>query len=139
MSNLEEEVQELRKLVGTISNINFSYVAEGGQVKMIAWGKDYKTWNTERKLEFAEALASAMNEAAEIMQNERNILAEEVLKLNKLLEKAQEATDIMRNTNVTAITKFNAEKQDMAARIRELETMLSDAEKRAAVAEITNK
>lgn len=137
MSNAEQELKELKEKISKFENINLSFIAEGGMVKNIAWGKDYQKWDVSKKLDFAEALASAMNEAAEVMQNERNLAMEEALRLQKQLEKSQENLDIVRNTNITAITNFNKEKQQMAAVIRDLETKLSDAEKRAAVAEMT--
>lgn len=111
-----------------LEGLNLSYVAKGGQVKMISWGKDYMNWELDKRLEFAEALASAMNEAADLMQNERNIAMEEAVKLQKQLESAQQNLDIVRNTNIKAITDFNSEKQQMAKRIKELEANVRSLE-----------
>lgn len=44
------------------------------KVHMIAWGEEYKSWPVERRLEFAEKLASSMNHAADLLQQERNEL-----------------------------------------------------------------
>jgi len=128
MNKIEEELNDLRDKVDTLESINLSYISDGGMVKMISWGKDYKSWTTDKKLEFAEALASAMNEAAEVMQNERNIALEEAVRLQKQLETSQEGADIIRNTNIKAITDFNSEKQLMAKRIKDLESQVRKLE-----------
>lgn len=129
MNKLEKEILGLKETIKTFETLNLSYVSTKGQVKMIAWGKDYNSWELSKKVEFTEALASALNEGLEIMQNERNIAMEEALKLQKLLEESNKAITILRETNINAITQFNKEKQDMIKTIRDLEGKLTEAEK----------
>lgn len=129
MNKLEEEILELKEQIKEFETLNLSYVSPKGQVKMIAWGKEYSNWDPNKKVEFTEALASSLNEALELMQNERNIAMEEVLKLQKFLEETNKVATILRETNINAITQFNKEKQDMIKTIRELEQRLAAAEK----------
>lgn len=124
--NKDQQIEELKDKMGFMESIDMSFVKKGGLVKNIAWGKDYREWPVERRLEFAEALSSALNEGLEVMQNERNIAMEEVLKLRSQLENAQKNLETVQQTNINAITNFNKEKQDMAKRIRELEKEVQD-------------
>jgi hypothetical protein len=136
MNKTEEELEKLRNQIGIFEGIDLSYISKGGKVKMISWGNDYNKWSVDKRLEFSEALASALNEGLELMQNERNIAMEEVLKLQSQLLKAQENLDIMRETNITAITSFNKEKQDMVKIIRELEVKLDKENKEVFISKV---
>jgi hypothetical protein len=104
-----------------IEDINFEFVGKGGKVKMIAWGKDYLEWDVNKRVEFSEALASALNEALELMQNERNTLLVENKILLEQLSEAETAVLNQRNNNINSITKANSTQQELIKRIRELE------------------
>ena len=124
---LEEENKVLKEKLGMLETINFKYINKGGAVKMISWGDDYKEWDIKNQLEYAEALASAMNEACEVIQNERDEWKEKCDSLTKTLEAAQDAIDNQRNNNINSITKANADKQEMIKTIRQLEKKLEFA------------
>lgn len=104
-----------------LEDINFEFVGKGGKIKMISWGKDYKSWDNERKVEYLEALASSLNDACDRMQQERNKLLTKVLELKSIAEVGDRAFQTQKNININAITGFNAEKQQLIKRIRELE------------------
>lgn len=108
-------------MMSKIENINFEFVGKGGKIKMIAWGEDYLKWDTEKKLEFSEALSSALNEALELMQNERNNLIVENKLLLTQLSEAEIAVINQRNNNINSITKANKTQQDLILQIRKLE------------------
>lgn len=40
----------------------------------IRWGAEYQSWPVEQRLSYAEKLASSMNHAADVLQQERNEL-----------------------------------------------------------------
>lgn len=94
----------------------------------ISWGPIYKSKNDKDKVQYLEKLASAMNHAAFLIQNERNTLGE-------LVEQKEEQIIVMKaaldqnNTMIQGeITKMNAERQnynkavaDLKAKVRVLE------------------
>lgn len=124
MNNIEEENQELKETIGNLEKINFQYVGKGGKVKMIAWGKEYKSWPVEKRLEYAEALASAMNEACDVIQQERDKALQELLKAKKQLDEIGNAYNIQKQININSITKANQDKEAYVKTIRELEKEL---------------
>jgi len=72
----------------TLEELDLKYVAKGGMVKMIKWGHGYEKWGSSAKIEYLEALASAMNEAARIAYEERDQAWERVDFLTKGLTNA---------------------------------------------------
>jgi DNA repair exonuclease SbcCD ATPase subunit len=125
---LEQRVSDLENKMGAFENIRLKYITKGGAVKMISWGKDYKLWDVTKKLEYAEALASSMNEACELIQNERNEYSKKNESLLAMLEQAEKEMHTIKNTNRIVITASNEEKQGLIKTIRELESKLIDAE-----------
>ena len=99
----------------------------------IAWGHRYKMWSDARKLKYLENLASSMNHAAFLIQNERD-------ELNVLCEKKEAmlmtmASNLDGNNGMIQhqMTLLNEERQlwnkaasDMKKRIRELESEIED-------------
>lgn len=67
---MEENNVDLKKV--SLEELDLTYVNNKGKVKMIKWGKDYFAWDMSRKVEYLEALASAMNEAARVAYEERD-------------------------------------------------------------------
>lgn len=112
-----------------IEDINFEYVSQGGKVKMIAWGKDYLNWDLEHRLEYSEALASAMNEACDLIQKERNSLLIENSKLKDMLDEANIGLNTQRKANINSITIANQEKQELIKTIRQLEEKFKASER----------
>jgi len=99
----------------------------GGQrIKSIQRGGEdgmeggWDTWGTEERLEYAMKLASAMNQAAAVLQDERDELYPRV----KLAEARQAAANLnvskMTETLQEAITISNAKRQDDLLTIKEL-------------------
>lgn len=121
IEELEKENKRLNEMLEPFQSIKLKYISKGGKVKMIAWGKDYRKWSTEKKLEYSEALASAMNEACDLIQQERNALIIRNRELEKVVGELSRAADDLRQANITNITQTNAEKQQLIGRIRELE------------------
>lgn len=81
----------------------------------IAWGGKYKGWSDERKVIYLQNLASSMNHAAALVQDERDELLELIDKKERQLETMNEN---MRQNNEMLqqqIEKMNAEKQQYNA------------------------
>jgi hypothetical protein len=108
----------------------------GGKINPINWGGEnesktegWNSWTTEEKLEFSMELASAMNQAAEIMQNERNDMVEKVRVAEELALNAQTALEIQKAIVFTTLTEDNLVKQDMISKIQKLEKTVRDQKK----------
>jgi septal ring factor EnvC (AmiA/AmiB activator) len=98
----------------------------------IAWGDEYKKWPIEKRLKYAEKLASAMNHAADILQTERNGLVkiakaqEEKLKLNQ--KQYLEQGDFFHQQ----VQQHNTEKQQLYQQIVTLTSENNKLKKRVA-------
>lgn len=106
-----------------------SVIGKGGAVKSLAWGDDYKEWPIEKRLEYAEALAAAMNDAADRIQQERDKLLEENILIKNLNANAQKFADISRESLVKNITESNQLNQDYIREIAELKVRINAQEK----------
>lgn len=82
-------------------------------VKPIKWGDDFNAWDIDRQIKYAKALASAMNEAADAMQKDRNKVFDEMVLANRLRDEAQQAAEISKQTMTQNILESNATIQDL--------------------------
>lgn len=121
---LERENKLLKKKIGRFKDIDLKFISKGGRVKMISWGEDYKEWTLEKRLEYAEALASAMNDACDLIQKERNQYLKEKLELQAALLECDKNLSTQRLNNINSITKSNADKQELIKALREAEETL---------------
>ena len=122
---------------------NNDYIGEGwhkldpeltkDKAPIIAWGDRYNMWDDTRKIKYLEKLASSMNHAAFLIQNERDEL--NVLCENKEKMIIAMASNLDGNNGMIQqqMMKLNEERQlwnksaaDMKARIRELESEIGD-------------
>jgi len=92
------------------------------QAPQIDWGEDFKAWDVEKQNRYLKRLCSALNHAADNIQNERNRALEACHEMKEVAEQADKSTDIQKDIVKRAITGFNAEKQELIRRIQELET-----------------
>ncbi len=74
------------------------------------------------QLDYLHKLAASQNDALDKMQNERNALAQEVVRLKAQLQNAETALVIQKNITRDALTKQNEDNQAAAERMHELET-----------------
>lgn len=94
----------------------------------IKWGPRYKESNIDTKLIYLENIASVMNHAAYLIQNERNKLLDLCTKKEQQLvaiTKNIDANNLMVQSEVTRMNEdrqaFNAAVAGLNTRIRELE------------------
>lgn len=88
----------------------------------IDFGKDFEAFDTERKIRYLKIFSSAMNHTADMIQAERNTALAQIETMKTILENADQAVGIQKDIVVRAITAHNAEKQELIARIQELES-----------------
>ncbi len=107
-------------------------IFRGGRIRKIKWGGDddgtgWDSWSTEEKLEFAMELANAMNQAADVLQKERNEMAERVVFAEKNLENAEKALMIQKGATFNQLTSGNAELQELSKEVMSLQAELKEA------------
>ena len=108
-------------------------IFRGGKINPIQWGGDSETegwnvWSIEEKLEFAMELASAMNQAADIMQKERNDMIGQVKLAEQKVESAQQQVDIQKQIVMTNLTESNERNQEYINQIQTLQTRVKTLE-----------
>ncbi len=94
----------------------------------IAWGDRYKMWPDVKKIKYLEELASSMNHAAFLVQNERdelNVLCARKEKMLNTLSQNLEGNNGMIQQQITLLNEerqtWNKAAAEMKAKIRELE------------------
>ena len=92
----------------------------------IDWGEDFKAWDVEKQNRYLKRLCSALNHAADNIQNERNRALESCHEMKAVAEQSDKAVQIQKDIVRRSITGFNAEKQELIRRIQELETQNKD-------------
>ena len=94
-------------------NDQIKTIFRGGRINKINWGGEgtgafgWSVWTTEQKLEFAMELASAMNQAADILQKERNEMLSQLNIAKQATENAQKALEIQKAIVMTTLTEDN--------------------------------
>lgn len=94
----------------------------------IAWGKKYETKTDVEKISYLEKLASSMNHAAFIIQNERNDLLELMAIKEKQVVTMAANLDANNNMIQQQVTKMNAEKQEYFKTIAALNKQIREYE-----------
>lgn len=108
---MSKEVIEIK------DRLSFRDIFSGGKVKQIKWGDEFKEWSTEKQINYAKQLASAMNEAADEMQKDRDRQIDAKNLAEAQRDEAYAARDIAKTSLVQNITESNAE-------IHELQTLV---------------
>lgn len=119
VNNIElGDLPELKKLDVTIPKL-----------KMIRFGEEFDQWTKPKQIEYLKRLASSMNQAADILQNERNELLTQVASLKSQIENAD--TNVAQNKTImiNAVTQYNQERQELVQQIQELQTRVRAQDK----------
>ena len=77
----------------------------------ILWGRIYEASSNEEKIEYLEKLASTMNHAASLIQDERNQLNKLCELKEQQIEKLKEAMDQNNGMLQSEVAKINEERQ----------------------------
>lgn len=91
------------------------------RVRMIRFGDEFKKWPVNRKIDYLKKLASAMNQCASDMQDERNAALDALALAEKQTENADKAVAIQKDIVITQLTSSNAQQQELAKIIQGLE------------------
>jgi len=100
----------------------------------ITMGEEFYDQPEKEKAKYMHKLASAMNHAAKILQDERNALLDEIVKLKESNSNAEIQVMIQKNIAANALEQLNTAKQEDAirtghlqGRIKTLETVVKAA------------
>lgn len=88
--------------------LKFADLFDNHKVKQIKWGEEFNTWPVEKQVDYAKKLASAMNQAADEMQQDRDRCFEALKLAQAKLEEAEQASAISKQTMVQAVMDSNA-------------------------------
>ncbi len=94
----------------------------------IAWGEGYKMMTDAQKIDYLEKLASTMNHAAFLIQNERNDLVKLYDNKERKVEAMSKALDANNSMMQQQITKMNADKQEYFKSIARLNETVREYE-----------
>lgn len=97
----------------------------------ISWGGEYRAWPVERRLHYAERLASTMNHAADVLQTERNAMIEVANSQEVKLKHAAKVYAALGETMHTELANADAEKQKLYTQIVSLQRDIKEARRRA--------
>ena len=95
-------------------------------VQTIRFGEEFETWDTIHKIAYLKKLASSMNQAADMMQTERNAMAVELQAAQNQLENMEENLRIQKAIVFKSITDTNQAKEDYINRIQLLESTVRE-------------
>lgn len=93
--------------------LSFTDLFDSGKVKQIKWGDKFQEWPVERQLKYAKSLASAMNEAADEMQKDRDRCFDAMRLAETQREEAQTASAISKQTMVHAVMDSNKKTREL--------------------------
>jgi len=94
----------------------------------IAWGRLYKDFNDAEKIRYLENLASTMNNAAYLIQNERNELTRLCELKEKQIEKIKAAMDQNMIMLQSEVTIMNEQRQGYHQEVARLNGIIRDKE-----------
>jgi len=97
------------------------------KIPRIKFGEEFESRKDSEKISYLKDLASSMNNAADIMQKERNALAVEIKKKTALLENAEKALMIQKTIVSNQLNSGNLQIQDLSNQILNLQTQLKAA------------
>lgn len=87
----------------------------------IDWGEDFLNWDVSKQNLYLKKLCSALNHAADTIQNERNEGLNKLQEMKTILENADKSVNVQKDIVRRAITSHNEEKQKLIRRLQELE------------------
>ena len=92
------------------------------RIPQIKFGDEFEQWDDSRKIRYLKELASSMNEAARLMQNERNSLAAELAEAKALVVNAEKALHIQKAVTMSQLGSGNEQVQILSKQIMDLQT-----------------
>ena len=100
------------------------------QAPAIRWGEEYESWPMEKRLRYAEKLASAMNHAADVLQQERNKLIELVRRQEEQIKALVLKNESQGELVHRELRSVDKEKQELYQQIVTLKALLKKQNRR---------
>lgn len=107
----------MRNIIPIKEKLSFSDLFTNNKVKQIAWGDEFNNWTMERQLSYAKKLASAMNEAADEMQQDRDRCFDAMVLAQKQRDEAQAAAEISKQTMTQVVLDSNDKTRTLESQI----------------------
>lgn len=92
----------------------------------IKWGRLYKNFGDDKKISYLEKLASTMNHAAYLMQEERNGLLKKFDMQGEQIKHLKGIADKATETLQSEVLKMNQQKQDFNSEYAKLKRRLTN-------------
>lgn len=90
-------------------------------VSEIRWGRKFEDWSDYKKIDYLKELASSLNHAAELLQNERNELLQLLRRKEDMIISLNERLEDQGVMLHRELQKAGAEKQELMQRVVELD------------------
>jgi len=97
--------------------LKFSDIFANNKIKPIKWGDEFNDWPIEKQVSYAKSLASAMNEAADKMQQDRDRVFNLMTSAQTQKEEAEHAMNIAKQTMTKSIIDSNEQVQKLQKQI----------------------
>ena len=99
------------------------------RIQMIKFGEDFEKWDDKHKINYLKKLASSMNEAADLMQRERNQMAVKLQIAKDQLANIEKNLEIQKAIVFKSITDTNQAKEEYINRIQMLDSRVKTQDK----------
>lgn len=100
--------------------LSFNDIFADGKVKQIVWGDTFNDWPIEHQVDYAKKLASAMNEAAAAMQDDRDKCFQAMTVAQQKQLEAEQAAEISKQTMTKAVMDSNEKTRTLETEIMKL-------------------
>lgn len=94
----------------------------------IKWGVDFESWGEDRQIEYLKKLAATMNNAADLIQTERNGLLSKCATQEAQIIGLQRQNQEMQKNMHDVIIQTNEERQMFNQKVAELNASIKDLE-----------
>lgn len=91
----------------------------------INWGADFEALEDKQKIVYLKKFSASMNQAAELIQLERNDLSNDIVVMKRMMQAAETATGTHKAMLTKVITDNNLAAQAAGAEIAKLKSQLA--------------
>lgn len=107
--------------------LSFNDIFADGKIRPLQWSHEFNTeWSMERRLNYAQKLAAAMNEAADKMQKDRDRILGILQDEHRKREDMERSAQIAKETLQRVVTGHNEKMQAMQQEIQYLQRRLQE-------------
>ena len=114
----------MNNIIPIKEKLQLSDLFANNKINQIKWGNEFLEWPIEKRCDYAMKLASAMNEAANEMQKDRNRCLKVMKSAESQKEEAEQATIISKQTMIQVVLDSNEKTQKLELEIMKLNERL---------------